>query len=133
MKVYHGTDNRRVNFKIVKNGVGYHPGAGPVEFLGPSFSDSKAVAQSYGKFVIEKEIAINRPKRFRSLGALRNSILKTFSLVPKINLGAQYRDIADSYRAKLLAEGYDAVLYPEGIKTETEVNIANTIIPLKAV
>jgi hypothetical protein len=44
MKLYHGTDNPKLKFQTVKDGIGYHPGAGPVEFLGPSFTDSKEVA-----------------------------------------------------------------------------------------
>ncbi len=131
MKLYHGTDNANAKIKPVKEGLGYHPGAGPVEFLGPSFSDSEKVARSYGKNIIELELTPNKPKKFRSLKSLRNNIIKTFGLPTSgRNLGEYYRDIADSYRAKLLAEGYDAVTFPEGIKRSTDKQISTTVIPL---
>lgn len=131
MKLFHGTNNKNLELQPVKEGLGYHPGAGPVEFLGPSFSDSKEVALSYGKFLIEKDYTFNRVKKFRSLNALKNNIIKTFGLpLFKQNLGEYYRDIADSYKAKLLAEGYDCIMFPEGIKTSTEEKLANTMIPL---
>lgn len=41
MKLYNGTDNPNFKLQPIKEGVGYHPGTGPVEFLGPSFSDSE--------------------------------------------------------------------------------------------
>jgi hypothetical protein len=56
MKLYHGTNNAKLKFHSVKDGIGYHPGAGPVEFLGPSFSENREVAQSYGKYIFEREI-----------------------------------------------------------------------------
>lgn len=129
MKLYHGTDNPDFKLQPVKEGLGYHPGAGPVEFLGPSFSDNKEVAASYGKFIIEKKLALNNPKKFRSLNALKKDIIRTFGL-PKSgqNLGEYYRDIADSYRAKLLAEGYDSVTFPEGLKSSTKEKVSNTFI-----
>lgn len=131
MKLYHGTDNLNFKLQTMKEGVGYHPGAGPVEFLGPSFSDNKEVASSYGKKIIELEFTPNKPKKFRSLKSLRNNIIKTFGLPTSgRNLGEYYRDIADSYRAKLLAEGYDAVIFPEGIKRSTDKQISTTVIPL---
>lgn len=131
MKLYHGTDSANFELKPVKDGLGYHPGAGPVEFLGPSFTDSRDVAASYGKIIIEKEFAIINPKKFRSLKALKNDIIKVFGL-PKSDqkLGEYYRDIADSYKAKLLAEGFDSVIFPEGLKTSTDQKISNTIILL---
>ncbi len=61
MKLYHGTDNPDFKLQPIKEGVGYHPGAGPVEFLGPSFSDNEEVAGSYGKIIIQKDIKINIP------------------------------------------------------------------------
>ncbi|MBF8250018.1 MAG: hypothetical protein HW400_619 [Candidatus Levybacteria bacterium] len=131
MKLYHGTDNPNLKFKPVKEGLGYHPGVGPVEFLGPSFTDNKEVAASYGKIIIEKELALNNPKKFRSLEALKNKVIKIFGLPTSgQNLGEYYREIADSYKAKLLAEGYDSVIFPEGIKTSTDEKISNTVIPL---
>ena len=131
MKLYHGTDNPNFKLQTIKEGMGYHPGAGPVEFLGPSFTDNKEVAGSYGRNIIEWEFTPNNPKKFSSLEALRSNIIKIFGL-PKSgqNLGEYYRDIADSYRAKLLAEGYDAVIFPEGIKGSTDEMVASTIIPL---
>jgi hypothetical protein len=57
-------------------------------------------------------------------------MLKTFGLKSGVNLGEQYRDIADSYRAKLLAEGHDAVIFPEGLKPTTDEKRANTVIPI---
>ncbi len=131
MLLYHGTDNPDLKFQIVKDGKGYHPGAGPVEFLGPSFTDSKEVAESYGKHILEREFTPTNPKKYRSLNALKNDMLKTFGLKSGISLGEQYRDIADSYKIKLQAEGYDAVTFPEGIKTATNEKVANTIIPLE--
>lgn len=131
MKLYHGTDNPNFKLKPVKNGLGYHPGAGSVEFLGPSFSDSKEVAASYGKFVIEKEFTLNNPKKFGGLNALKNDIIKIFGLPTSgQNLGEYYRDIADSYRVKLLTEGYDSVIFPEGLKPSTDKQISNTVILL---
>lgn len=131
MKLYHGTDDPNFKLNQVKEGKGYHPGAGPVEFLGASFTDNKEVANSYGKYVSEKELKLKNPKRYRSLEALKNNIIKTFGLpVSGQNLGEYYRDIADSYRAKLLAEGYDSVIFPEGIKHSTNEKVANTVIPL---
>ena len=132
MKLYHGTDNPKLKFQAVKAGIGYHPGAGPVEFLGPSFSDLREVAQSYGKYIFEHEFTPKNPKRYKSLNALRNDMLKTFGLKSGVNLGEQYHDIADSYRAKLLAEGYDAVIFPEGLKTSVHEKVANTVILLGA-
>jgi hypothetical protein len=128
--LFHGSDNSNLKIKSMKDGFGYHPGAGPVEFLGPSFSDSYDVAQSYGKHVFEREFTPKKPKKYRSLNALRNDILKTFSLRSGISLAQQYRDIADSYKAKLLAEGYDAVIFPEGLKTSVNEKVANTVIIL---
>lgn len=131
MKLYHGTDNSNFKLQPIKEGVEYHPGAGPVEFLGPSFSDSKEIAGSYGKIIIQKEFIPVSPKKFRSLEALKNSIFKTFGLPTSgQNLGVYYRDIADSYKAKLLAEGYDSVIFPEGLKGSTDEKIAATVIPL---
>lgn len=131
MKLYHGTDNPNLKLNPVKEGLGYHPGAGPVEFLGPSFTDKKEVARSYGKNIIEAEFTTNNPKKFRSLEALKNAIIKVFGLPASgQNLGEYYRDIADSYKAKLLAEGYDSVVFPEGLKSSTDKNVATTVIPL---
>ena len=131
MKLYHGTDNPNLKFQSAKKGLGYHPGAGPVEFLGPSFTDNKKVAMSYGKIILEKDIVLNNPKKFRSLEALKNNIIKVFGLpISGQKLGEYYRDIADSYKAKLLAEGYDSVIFPEGLKTSTDKKISNTVIPL---
>jgi len=131
MKLYHGTDNPNFKLQPVKEGLGYHPGAGPVEFLGPSFTDSKEVAASYGKFIIEKELALDSSKKFRSLEALKNDIIKVFGLPTSgQSLGEYYRDIADSYKAKLLAEGFDSVIFPEGLKSSTDKKLANTVIPL---
>lgn len=131
MKLYHGTDNPSLKLQPVKEGLGYHPGAGPVEFLSPSFSDNKEVACSYGKNIIEFDFTPNNPKKFRSLEALKKNIIKVFGLPTSgQNLGEYYRDIADSYKAKLLAEGYDSVIFPEGFKSSTDKNVATTIIPL---
>lgn len=130
MKLYHGTDVQEVRFQKVKDGKGYHPGAGPVEFLGPSFTNNKEVAQTYGKYIIEREFTPVNPKKYRSMNALKNDIIKTFGIQSGINLGEQYRDIADSYRVKLQTEGFDAVIFPEGIKTATNEKLAITVIPL---
>lgn len=131
MKMYHGTDDPDFKLHPIKEGVGYHPGAGPVEFLGPSFSDSEEVAGSYGKIIIQKEFTPVNPKKFRSLEALKNNIFKTFGLPTSgQNLGAYYRDIADSYKVKLLAEGYDAVIFHEGLKRSTDEKVSITVIPL---
>lgn len=131
MKLYHGTDNPNFKLQSVKEGLGYHPGAGPVEFLGPSFTDNREIASSYGKTVIEKEFTPNNPKKFRSLKALKNDIIRVFGLPTSgQKLGEYYRDIADSYKAKLLAEDYDSVIFPEGLKSATDEKTANTIIPL---
>lgn len=134
MKLYHGTDNPNFKLQPIKEGVGYHPGAGPVEFLGPSFTDSKEIAGSYGKNIIETEFTPVNPKKFRSLETLKKSILKVFGL-PRSggNLGEFYRDIADSYKAKLLAEGYDSVMFMEGLKNATDEKKSITIIPLSKV
>ena len=134
MKLYHGTDNPKLIIKTVKEGIGYHPGAGSVEFLGLSFSDNKEVASSYGKNIIEIEFTPKNPKNFRSLEALKNNIIKVFGLPTSgQNLGEYYRDIADSYKAKLLVEGYDAVVFPEGLKSSTDKVVATTVIPLTGV
>lgn len=131
MKLYHGTDNQNIKLQPVKDGLGYHPGAGPVEFLGPSFTNSKEVALSYGKYIIEIDFTLNNPKKFRSLNALKNSVIKTFGLpVSGQNLGKYYRDIAESFKMKLLAEGYDSIVFPEGLKDSTDKIIRITVIPL---
>ncbi len=131
MKLYHGTNEPNFKGKVVKEGIGYHPGAGPVEFLGLSFSDSRNVARSYGENIIEADFTPKNPKKFRSMNALKNDILKIFGLPSgKQNLGEHYKDIADSYRAKLLAEGYDSILFPEGLKNSIDLEIATTIIPI---
>ncbi len=131
MKIFHGTDKYNFKLQKVKDGVGYHPSAGPVEFLGLSYSDSRNVAGSYGEKIIESDFTPKNPKKFRSLNALKNDILKTFGLPSgKLNLGEHYKDIADSYRAKLLAEGYDSILFPEGLKSSTDLEVATTVIPL---
>ncbi len=131
MKLYHGTDNPDFKLQPIKEGVGYHPGAGPVEFLGPSFSDNEEVAGSYGKIIIQKEFTPENPKKFRSLEALKNNIFKTFGPPTSgQNLGTYYRDIADSYKAKLLVEGYDSVIFPEGLKESTDEKESLTLIPL---
>jgi hypothetical protein len=130
-KLYHGTDNPKLTLSSVKDGFGYHPGAGPVEFLGLSFSTSKEVAASYGKNIIEREFIIKKPKKFRSMNALRENIIKTFSLPQKgQSVAEHYRDIADSYKVKLQAEGYDAVIFPEGLKGNIKEKIAETVIPI---
>lgn len=127
--IYHGTDNPKLTLSPVKDGLGYHPGAGPVEFLGPSFSTSKEVANSYGKNLIEREFVIKNPKRFRSLNALRENIIKTFGLPQSgQQIAEYYRDIAENYRIKLQAEGYDAVIFPEGLKKNIKDKIAETVI-----
>lgn len=130
MKLYHGTNKPNLKIKPVKDGLGYHPGAGPVEFLGPSFTDSEEVARTYGKHIIERELNVKKPKKYRSLNALKNDIIRTFGLKSGMNLGEQYRDIADSYKVKLVHEGYDAVIFPEGLKTSVNERVANTIILL---
>ncbi|MBI3887592.1 hypothetical protein HY310_00810 [Candidatus Microgenomates bacterium] len=131
MKLYHGTDNPNFKLQPVKDGAGYHPGAGPVEFLGASLTDSKTVAGSYGKYVFEKELELKNPKKYRGLESLKNNIIYIFVLpVSGQNLGEYYRDIADSYKAKLLAEGYDSIIFPEGLKHSTNEKVANTVIPL---
>lgn len=131
MKLYHGTDNPNFKLQPVKEGAGYHPGAGPVEFLGSSFTDSREVASSYGKNIIETEFVPNRPKKFNSLKSLKNNIIKVFGLPTSgQNLGEYYRDIADSYKAKLLAEGFDSVIFSEGLKASTNEKVATTVIPL---
>ncbi len=131
MKLYHGTDNSDFKLQPIKEGVGYHPGAGPVEFLGASFSDSEEVAGSYGKIIIQKEFTPVKLKKFRSLEALKNDIFKTFGQPTSgQNLGVYYWDIADSYKAKLLAEGYDAVIFQEGLKRSTDEKVSITIIPI---
>lgn len=131
MKLYHGTDNPNFKLQLIKGGAGYHPGAGPVEFLGPSFTDSREVASSYGTIIIETEFVPNKPKKFSSLKSLKNNIIKVFGLPSSgQNLGEYYRDIADSYKAKLLAEGYDSVIFPEGLKASTNEKVAITVIPL---
>lgn len=134
MKLFHGSDNPELKLKPVKNGRGYHPGAGPVEFLGPSFSDNREIAASYGKYIYEFDFIPKKIKKYRSLNALKNEIIKIFGFpVSGQNTGDHYRDIADSYKAKLLAEGYDSVGFPEGQKIETNKNKANTIILLNFV
>ncbi|HYM65534.1 MAG TPA: hypothetical protein VES68_03570 [Candidatus Sulfotelmatobacter sp.] len=130
MMLFHGTDNPNLKLKPVKDGIGYHPGAGPVEFLGPSFSDNKLVAQTYGKYLLSKDFKFKKVKQFKSLNVLKNDILKTFALTSGINLGEQYKDIADSYKIKLTSDGFDAITFPEGVKTDTNHLIANTYIPL---
>ena len=131
MKLYHGTDNPNFKLQPIKEGLGYHPGAGPVEFLGPSLTDSKEIAGSYGEYIIEMEFTPKNPKKFKSLTALKNNIIKVFGLpAPGQNLGEHYRDIADSYRAKLFAEGYDSIMFPEGLKSSTDEKVATTVIPL---
>lgn len=129
MKLYHGSDNPDLKLQSVKSGKGYHPGAGPVEFLGPSFSESREVAASYGKYIYEFDFVPIKIKKYKSLNALKNDIIKIFGL-PKSgqNIGDYYRDIADSYKAKLLAEGYDSIEFPEGLKLETNKNKVNTIV-----
>ena len=129
--VYHGTDNPKLTISPVKGGFGYHPGAGPVEFLGPSFSTSKEVANSYGKNIIEREFTTKNPKRFKSMNALRENIIKTFGLPQNgQKIAEYYKDIAESYKIKLQAEGYDAVIFPEGLKKNINDKIAETIIPI---
>lgn len=80
MKIYHGTNKKNFKGQAVKEGAGYHPGAGPVEFLGLSFSDSRKIANSYGEFIIDTDFNPKNPKKYRSLNALKNDILKTFGL-----------------------------------------------------
>ena len=129
--IYHGTDNPKLTLSPVKGGFGYHPGAGPVEFLGPSFSTRKEVANSYGKNIIEREFVATNPKRFRSLNALRENIIRTFGLPQSGQKVVEYyRDIAESYKIKLQAEGYDAVIFPEGLKEAIKEKIAETVIPI---
>jgi len=131
MKLYHGTDNPNFELKPTKKGLGYHPGAGPVEFLGPSFSDSEEVASSYGKIIIQKEFTPTNPKKFRSLESLKRDIFKSFGLPTSgVNLGEYYRDVADSYKVKLLAEGYDSIIFQEGLKRSTNEKVSTTVIPL---
>jgi hypothetical protein len=131
VRVYHGTDAPNFFFSAVKDSMSYHPGAGPVEFLGPSFSTSKKVAASYGKYLVERKLTLKNPKRFLSLQALRRDIIRTFGLPKSGNdIGGHYRDIADSYRVKLQAEGYDAVIFPEGAKHSVKEEMATTIIPV---
>ena len=129
--IYHGTDDSKLTLSSVKGELGYHPGAGPVEFLGPSFSTNKEVAGSYGKNIIEREFAVKNPKRFKSMNALRENIIKTFGL-PQTGqkIGEYYKDIAESYKIKLQAEGFDAVIFPEGLKKNINDKIAETVIPI---
>jgi hypothetical protein len=134
MKLYHGSDTPDVQLKQVKDGIGYHAGAGPVEFIGPSLSSSKKVAQTYGKNIVEKDFTPKNPKVFRSLSALKKDIDKSFgTLKPGDNvgnLGAYYRDIAENYRIKLQAEGYDSIKFKEGGKHNALKDQADTIIPI---
>lgn len=130
MKLYHGTNNKNVTLVNVKSTNDYHPSSGPVEFLGPSFTDNIEVAKTYGEFIIEKDFKFNKIKKYRSLKALKESIIKKFGLKSGIPLSLQYRDIADSYRVMLISEGYDAITFSEGNKHSTNENIAQTYIPL---
>ena len=131
-KIYfHGTSDKNVSFSESKAGKGYHVGAGPVEFLGPSFSSSREVALSYGRNIEEKKIEIRNPRKLRSMEALRKNIVETFGLPSgKTDLSEWYREIAENYRIKLQAEGYDAVIFPEGGKYHPKTNLAETVIPL---
>lgn len=89
------------------------------------------MAGSYGKIIIQKEFTPENPKKFKSLEALKNNIFKTFGPPTSgQNLGAYYRDIADSYKAKLLAEGYDSVIFQEGLKGSADEEVSTTVIPL---
>jgi len=132
--IYHGSDNPELKLLPVKGGFGYHPGSGPVEFLGTSFTDDMKVASSYGKYIYIGTFNPERPKAFKDLGALKRDIEKSFGRLKPgdhiSSIGAYYKDIADSYRIKLLSEGYDAVKFSEGEKSNTAVNIAVTIIPI---
>lgn len=131
IKLYHGTDNPNFKLHPIKKGTGYHPGAGPVEFLGSSLTGSREVASSYGNNIIETEFVPNKAKKFSSLKSLKNNIIKVFGLPTSgQNLGEYYRDIADSYKAKLLVEGFDSVIFPEGLKASTNEKVAITVIPL---
>jgi hypothetical protein len=89
------------------------------------------VAASYGKYLYQVDFIPRKPKHFERLHALRTHILKTFA--PPLSgdtLGGYYRDIGDSYRIKLMADDYDAVIFPEGMKYSTGSTIVNTIIIL---
>ena len=130
-KIYHGTNNPSLTLFPVKSGLGYYPGAGPVVFLGPSFSTERGIAGSYGKNIVEREFSPKKPRRFRSMGALRNDIIKTFGLPQgTLSVAEYYKDIADSYKVKLQAEGYDAIIFPEGRKQNIKEKIAETVIPI---
>ena len=133
-EIYHGSDNPAVKLLPVKVGFGYHAGSGPVEFLGPSFSNDIKIASSYGKYIYIGTFNPERPKIFKDLGALKRDIEKSFGRLKPgdqvSSVGAYYKDIADSYRIKLLSEGFDAVQFSEGEKSNTAVNMAVTIIPI---
>jgi len=131
--IYHGSDNPSLAIKTTKIG-GYHIGAGPVEFLGPSFSTNKAVSSSYGKYLYESGYSPRNPKIFKSMNSLRKDILKTFGYL-KVgdnvgDNGAYYKDIAENYRIKLQVEGYDAVVFKEGPKDNPLNEQSLTIIPV---
>ena len=132
--MFHGSDNPALMLHPTKPGSGYHVGAGPVEFLGPSFTDNKRIASSYGKYVYKAEFNPNKAKRFKSLEMLRRVIEKSFGRLKPgdhvENIGLYYRDIAENYRVKLMAEGFDAVIFAEGQKSNPTTDMGMTIIPI---
>jgi hypothetical protein len=132
--MYHGSDNPALLLTPTKTDSGYHVGAGPVEFLGPSFSDSKRIASSYGKYIYVATFEPVKPKQFKSMESLRRDIEKSFGrLTPGdhvSNLGRYYRDIAENYRIKLTSEGFDAVMFAEGEKSNPSRDMGMTVIPI---
>ena len=132
--MYHGSDNPALMLHPIKPGSGYHVGAGPVEFLGPSFSDNKRIASSYGKYLYVAEFEPKKPKRYKSIEAVRRDIEKSFGRLKPgdhvKNIGLYYRDIAENYRIKLMSEGFDAVVFAEGEKSNPATDMGITVIPI---
>lgn len=130
--IYHGSDNPKIKLISTKSGFGYHTGAGPVEFIGPSFTVDKNIALSYGRYLYRTSFQPQNPKTFRSMNSLKKDIEKSFGYLKPGdnvgNLGAYYKDIAENYRIKLQLEGYDSILFKEGSKFNTSVHKARTII-----
>lgn len=101
-----------------------------VSVLGPSFSESRSVAESYNKKVTELILTPKKTKRYRSYNHLRTAIAD-FAISRGYSWGFEDRaSVAKVFRNHLLSEGFDSISFPEGIKRDTTSGVSNTWICL---
>lgn len=103
-----------------------------VSVLGPSFSESSPVAESYNPNVKTFQITPSKVKHYRSYDSLRLALFN-FAQENGYQWGLQDRaNVALVFKNRLIEEGFDAISFPEGFKQDTKSGVSNTWICLNS-